>query len=170
MRLIRRSRLNRNRVGVEGGHRGGVEIEALYTAEATATGAGREGRTRSSDGALDETLTVPAELGGAGGSGTNPEQLFAAGYAACFHNAVKLTARRLRLSATDSSVTARIGIGRRPEGGFALKAELVVRLPELTREEAEAVVEKADSVCPYSNAIRDNVEVKLTVREAPDVI
>ena len=147
-----------------------TEIEIIYTAEATATGAGREGRTSTSDGHLDVNLNVPVELGGGGGAGTNPEQLFAAGYAACFHNAVKLTGRRARLSTVDSRVTARVGIGRRSEGGYGLAVELDVLLPELGREEAEDLVAKADKVCPYSNAIRGNVDIKLVLREAPDVV
>ena len=146
------------------------EIEIIYTAEATATGAGREGRASTSDGRLEVTLNVPSELGGGGGAGTNPEALFAAGYAACFHNAVKLTGRRAHKSTADSLVTARVGIGRRPEGGYGLAVRLDVLLPELGREEAEELVAQADKVCPYSNALRGNVEVQLQVRETPDVV
>jgi Ohr subfamily peroxiredoxin len=136
-------------------------MTVLYTAEATATGAGRDGRTRSSDGVLDLDLAVPKELGGAGGAATNPEQLFAAGYAACFHSALQLVARRAKVSIADSSVTAQVGIGRNGDGGFGLDVGLVVDLPGVPREQAQDLVTAADEVCPYSNAIRGNVEIEL---------
>ncbi|PKW19866.1 organic hydroperoxide resistance protein [Saccharopolyspora spinosa] len=138
-------------------------MTVLYTAEATATGAGRDGRTRSSDGVLDLDLVVPKELGGPGGAATNPEQLFAAGYAACFHSALQLVARRARVGITDSSVTAQVGIGRNGDGGFGLSVGLVVALPGVPREQAQELVNAADEVCPYSNAIRGNVEIELRV-------
>ena len=144
-------------------------MNVLYTAEATASG-GREGRVRSSDGSLVLDLAIPTELGGPGGPATNPEQLFAAGYAACFENAVRLAARRMKLSANGASVTARVGIGRDGSGGFGLTVELHARLPELDRDQAEQVVAKAHEVCPYSNAVRGNVEVNAVVDPAPDVI
>jgi osmotically inducible protein OsmC len=144
-------------------------MNVLYTAEATAHG-GREGRVRSSDGALVVDLAIPKELGGPGGPATNPEQLFAAGYAACFENAMRLTARRLKLPANGSSVTARVGIGPDGSGGYGLTVELHARLPELDRDQAEQVVAKAHTVCPYSNAVRGNVEVTAVVDPAPDVI
>jgi lipoyl-dependent peroxiredoxin len=136
-------------------------MTVLYTAEATSTGAGRDGRTRSSDGVIDLDLSVPKELGGAGGAGTNPEQLFAAGYAACFHSALQLVARRAKVSIADSSVTVQVGIGSNGDGGFALNVGLVVDLPGVPREQGQDLVTAADEVCPYSNAIRGNVEIEL---------
>ena len=115
-------------------------------------------------------LAIPKELGGPGGPATNPEQLFAAGYAACFENAVRLTARRMKLPANGASVTARVGIGPDGSGGYGLTVELHARLPELDRDQAEQVVAKAHTVCPYSNAVRNNVEVAVVVDPAPDVI
>ncbi|MEU6264778.1 organic hydroperoxide resistance protein [Saccharopolyspora shandongensis] len=138
-------------------------MTVLYTAEATATGAGRDGRTRSSDGVLDLDLAVPKEMGGPGGAATNPEQLFAAGYAACFHGALQVVARRAKTDINDSSVTAEVGIGRNDAGGFGLSVALVVDLPGLPREQAQELVAAADQVCPYSNAIRGNVEIELRV-------
>jgi len=144
-------------------------MKAIYTAEATATG-GREGRVRSTDGALQLDLAMPKELGGPGGVATNPEQLFAAGYAACFENAIRHAARRKKLPVGQSSVTARVGIGPDGSGGFGLTVELHARLPELDREEAEQIVAAAHRVCPYSNAIRGNVDVQVVVDPAPEVI
>lgn len=133
----------------------------LYTATATVVG-GREGHARSSDGALDVKLSLPKEMGGAGGSGTNPEQLFAAGYAACFESAVRFLAGQAKKKITESSVTARVGVGPRAQGGFGLAVELDVSLKGVTREEAEELVNTAHTVvCPYSNAIRGNVEAKV---------
>jgi len=144
-------------------------MNVLYTAEATAHG-GREGRVRSSDGSLVLDLAIPKELGGPGGPATNPEQLFAAGYAACFENAIRRTARRMKLPASGASVTARVGIGPDGSGGFGLAVELHARLPELDRDQAEQVVATAHTVCPYSNAVRGNVEVTVVVDPAPEVI
>ena len=138
-------------------------MQPLYTAEATATG-GREGRTSSSDGVLDLALAVPKEMGGPGGDATNPEQLFAAGYAACFHSALTLVARREREKVEGSSVTADVGIGQ-DGGGFGLAVELKVALPGVERDTAEALVAKAHEVCPYSKATRGNIEVTLTVSD-----
>lgn len=130
----------------------------LYTAAATADG-GREGRTASDDGRLDLVVSVPRELGGPG-EGTNPEQLFAAGFAACFHSALKLVARKARQDVEDSAVTAQVGIGQLAEGpGFGLQVHLRVSLPGLAEDAAAALVAKADAVCPYSNATRDNIRV-----------
>jgi osmotically inducible protein OsmC len=137
----------------------------LYTATATAEG-GRDGHTASDDGKLDVKLSPPAELGGpADGIGTNPEQLFAAGYASCFHSAVKLVAQRLKVDPEGSTVTAKVGFGSIEAGpGFGLSVELVVHLPNIAdREQALDVVERSHKVCPYSNAVRDNVEVTLTL-------
>ena len=139
-------------------------MKVLYTAEATASG-GREGRTRSSDGAVDVTLAVPKELGGPG-EGGNPEQLFAAGYAACFHSALARIAEHKKLDATGSAVTAQVGLGFEEKGRFGLDVELHVDLPNVDREAAEALVEKAHEVCPYSNATRGNLEVRLVVERA----
>ena len=138
-------------------------MQVLYTAEATAWG-GREGRAASPDGELDVQLVVPKELGGPGGDGTNPEQLFAAGYAACFHSALKLIARGQSVDVSESAITARVGLGPTGEGpGFGLKVELEAELPGVEREAAEALVAQAHEVCPYSNATRGNVEVTLSV-------
>ena len=136
--------------------------KVLYTAKATATGDGRNGHSRSSDGVLDLDVRIPGEMDGAGG-GTNPEQLFAAGYAACFHSALRLVGRRQGVDVTDSEVTAKVGIGPNAAGGFALQAELAVHLPKVDRAAAQSAVEAAHAVCPYSNATRGNIEVTLTV-------
>ncbi len=138
-------------------------MTVLYTAEATATGQGRDGRTRSSDGTLDHDLTVPSEMGGPGGEGTNPEQLFAAGYAACFHSALQVVARRAEADLTGSSVTAEVGIGPDGSGGYGLKVDLAVDLPEVDPEQARQLAERADRVCPYSNAVRGNVDIGVRV-------
>lgn len=136
-------------------------MNILYTAEATAWG-GREGRTATTDGVLDVVLTVPKELGGPGGA-TNPEQLFAAGYAACFHSALKLIGRQAKVDVSESAVTARIGLGMNDAGGFNLAVELEAEIPDVERSVAQELVEKAHQVCPYSNATRGNVEVMLTL-------
>ena len=115
---------------------------------------------RSTDGNLDLPIAAPAEMGGEG-NGTNPEQLFAAGYAACFGSAVEVVGRRMKQDVSDTVVTAHVGIGATGTGGFGLEAELHVDLPHA--DDAEAVVEKAHEVCPYSNATRGNIEVKLVV-------
>jgi osmotically inducible protein OsmC len=137
-------------------------MATLYTAEATATGDGRDGRTKTSDGTLDVNLAVPTEMGGKGG-GNNPEQLFAAGYAACFHSALQVVARRARTSIDDSSVTAQVGIGPNGSGGYGLSVTLVVHIPGVDRARAQELTDQADQVCPYSNAVRGNVEIGLQV-------
>jgi osmotically inducible protein OsmC len=138
-------------------------MQALYTAHATATG-GREGRGVSSDNALDVALSTPKELGGAGGAGTNPEQLFAAGYAACFLSAMKMVGGMMKTPIpADASVDAAIGIGKNDQGGFGLTATLAVKTPGMDQAAAQAVVDKAHQVCPYSNATRGNIDVQLTV-------
>ncbi|AJE22178.1 organic hydroperoxide resistance protein [Azotobacter chroococcum] len=137
-------------------------IQALYTATATATG-GRDGRAVSSDGVLDVKLTTPRELGGQGGEATNPEQLFAAGYSACFIGALKFVASQSqRQIPADASITGKVGIGQIP-GGFGLEVELDIHLPGLERAVAEELVVAAHQVCPYSNATRGNIEVRLNV-------
>ncbi|MFE0500707.1 organic hydroperoxide resistance protein [Lysobacter soli] len=136
--------------------------QVLYTAHATSTG-GRDGRSVSSDKVLDVKLATPRELGGAGGEGTNPEQLFAAGYSACFLGALKFVAGKEKLALpADASIDAAVGIGPLPTG-FGIQAELKISLPGLPREQAEALVQKAHQVCPYSNATRGNIDVTLTV-------
>ena len=135
-------------------------MNILYTASATSTG-GRDGRSISSDKALDVQLSTPKELGGAGGPGTNPEQLFAAGYSACFLGAMKFVGAKEKIAVpADVSVTAQVGIGPIPTG-FAIDVELTISLPGLDRAVAEDLIEKAHQVCPYSNATRGNVEVRL---------
>ena len=140
-------------------------MEALYTASATAHG-GRNGTVESSDGILDLDLTMPKEMGGPGDEGaTNPEQLFAAGYSACFENALRRVASRQKKNLDeDTSITANVGIGR-DGNGFGLKVELVGHLPGLAREEAEALMHDAHEVCPYSKATRGNIEVELSVAQ-----
>jgi Ohr subfamily peroxiredoxin len=140
-----------------------MPVDVKYTTEATATG-GRDGHAATKDGALDVTLSTPKELGGSGGAGNNPEQLFAAGYAACFLGAMKFVSSQSGPKVpADTTVTATVGIGPRSEGGFGLDIGLKIALPGVPRAEAEALVEKAHYVCPYSNATRNNVPVRLTV-------
>jgi osmotically inducible protein OsmC len=135
--------------------------KVVYRARAKATG-GRDGRAVSSDNVLDVKLAVPKEMGGAGG-GTNPEQLFAAGYSACFLGAMKFVANRDKLSIpADVSVEGEVGIGAIPTG-FGIEVELKISLPGLAREQAEELVQRAHIVCPYSNATRDNIDVTLTI-------
>jgi lipoyl-dependent peroxiredoxin len=135
-------------------------MKTLYTAEATVTGEGRDGHARSSDGVLDLDLAVPTEMGGQGGA-TNPEQLFAVGYAACFHSALRTIARREKTDLGESTITARVGIGPIENRAFGLEVTLVVDLPDFEREEAQRLVEAAHQVCPYSNATRGNIDVHL---------
>ncbi|MCY1413364.1 Organic hydroperoxide resistance protein OhrB [compost metagenome] len=136
--------------------------KALYTAHAEAYG-GREGRAVSSDGVLDVKLTTPKELGGAGGDGTNPEQLFAAGYSACFLGAIKFVAGKEKISLSeDTSIEGAVGIGTLPTG-FGIEVELKISLPGLDRQVARDLVDKAHIVCPYSNATRGNINVTLTL-------
>jgi osmotically inducible protein OsmC len=135
--------------------------KVVYKANATSTG-GRDGTTRSSDGLLDVKLAVPREMGG-GGGGVNPEQLFAAGYSACFLSAMKFVAgtQKVALPAT-SSIHATVGIGQIP-AGFGIEVQLLVKVPELDRAVVQAIVDKAHQVCPYSNATRGNIEVTITL-------
>jgi osmotically inducible protein OsmC len=136
-------------------------MSVFYTAVATATGEGREGHTRSSDGLLDLDLALPKEMGGPGGL-TNPEQLFAAGYAACFHSALKSVARKQKVAFSDSAVTAEVGVGGPNDaGGYGLEVKLHVELGGIEQAAAERLVEAAHQVCPYSNATRGNVPVTL---------
>ena len=140
-----------------------MSVDVKYRTTATATG-GRDGHVRSEDGRIDVLLSTPKELGGAGGEGSNPEQLFAAGYSACFVGALKVAGQQLKVKVpADLSVTATVGIGPRSEGGFGITADLLVDLPGLDRDEAEKLVQAAHQICPYSNATRNNVDVGLTV-------
>ncbi len=133
----------------------------LYTAEASATG-GRDGHARSTDGFIDLDLRPPTQMGGPGG-GTNPEQLFAAGYAACFQGALGVVARREKVDTTGSVVTGKVTIGPIPGGGFGIAVALEVSIPGLDKAQAEELVEQAHQVCPYSNATRGNIDVDLSV-------
>jgi Ohr subfamily peroxiredoxin len=136
--------------------------KALYQAHATSTG-GRDGRAVSSDGVLNLQLTTPRELGGAGGVGTNPEQLFAAGYSACFIGAMKFVAAKQKIALpADTSIAATVGIGQIP-AGFGIEVDMKVTVPGMDRAAAQALVEAAHQVCPYSNATRGNIEVRLSV-------
>jgi Ohr subfamily peroxiredoxin len=136
----------------------------LYTATATATG-GREGRAQSSDGALDVQLSTPRELGGGGGPGTNPEQLFAAGYSACFLGALKFVAGKQKVALpADTTVTGQVGIGPIPTG-FGIQAQLTVAAPGLARDALQALIDQAHIVCPYSNATRGNIDVTLSIAD-----
>jgi lipoyl-dependent peroxiredoxin len=137
-------------------------MNTLYTASAVATGDGRNGHVQTFDGNVDTPVRVPKELGGEGGA-PNPEQLFAAGYAACFHSALKLVAGKAKADTTDSEVVADVALGMLPGGGFGLGVRLEVTLPALEHEAAVALVEQAHQVCPYSNATRGNIEVELVV-------
>ncbi|TCT12101.1 Ohr subfamily peroxiredoxin [Tepidamorphus gemmatus] len=136
----------------------------LYRTKATATG-GRDGAARSEDGKVDVKLSVPKELGGPGGAGTNPEQLFAAGYAACFLGALRFVAGKQQVAIpSDATVTADVGIGPRDDGGgFGLDVALTVSVPGVARSVVEDLVHKAHVVCPYSHATRNNIDVRLEV-------
>jgi lipoyl-dependent peroxiredoxin len=137
-------------------------MKVLYTTEAVVEG-GRAGRGRTSDGRLAVALSVPKEIGGEGGPGTNPEQLFAVGYAACFHSGLLSLAKGRKLEASDSTVTARVGIGPTGRGGFGLVVFLDLHAPSLSRVDAEDLMRRAHAICPYSNATRGNVDVTLRV-------
>lgn len=139
--------------------------KALYTAQATSTG-GRTGTTKSSDGAINLNLVTPAGLGGPGGAGTNPEQLFAAGYSACFIGAMKAVAAREKISLpADVSITSDVAIGSMTgkAGAFGVSVAMSISVPGMDRKAAEALVATAHEVCPYSNATRGNIDVSLTV-------
>ena len=136
--------------------------KVLYTATATATG-GRQGTAQSSDGALKIELSTPRELGGAGGPGTNPEQLFAAGYSACFIGAMKAVGAMQKIAIpADVSITADVGIGPIP-AGYGIQVAMRISLPGMDRDAAQALIEAAHKVCPYSNATRGNIDVSLTL-------
>jgi osmotically inducible protein OsmC len=138
-----------------------MSVDVKYRTSAVATG-GRDGNVRTENGNLEVRLTTPKELGGPGGEGTNPEQLFAAGYSACFLSSIKAAGQQLKQRVpSDLTVTANIGIGVRSEGGFGITAELVIKLPGVERTLAQQLIETAHQICPYSNATRNNVAVHL---------
>jgi Ohr subfamily peroxiredoxin len=139
-------------------------MEPLYTAIAHASGGGRDGHVRSEDDRLDFDTRPPKEMGGSG-EGTNPEQLFAAGYSACFLSAVHAAGRELKLDTTDAAVSASVSIGKNDAGGFGLGVELDVYVPNVTSDESRRLAERAHELCPYSNATRGNIEVAVNVVE-----
>lgn len=140
-----------------------TQLKVVYTAEATAIGDGRNGEVHSSDGVIDEKLSIPAEMGGPGGLHTNPEQLFASGYAACFHSALRVVAGREHIKlGEDTEINAKVSIGPNENGGFELSVALDAKLPGLDKALADDLIAKAHQVCPYSNATRGNIEVALT--------
>lgn len=143
-----------------------MALNVLYTAHATSVG-GRNGRTRADNGIIDLALSVPKAMGGPGRPDTGtPEDLFAAGYAACFGSACDFMGTKLKLKPASVEVKAAVGIGTRSDGGFGLKVDLIATLSGLSQADAEKVVAAADTVCPYSNAVRGNVEVGITVHTA----
>jgi osmotically inducible protein OsmC len=137
-------------------------MKAIYTAVATATG-GRNGHVKSDNGALDVQVRMPKALGGLNDDFTNPEQLFAAGYSACFDSALNLVIKQTKANTGETTVTSKVSIGQIENGGFGLAVEMFVNIPEVSLEEAQQLVEKAHQVCPYSNATRNNIEVNLIV-------
>ncbi len=140
-----------------------MSVNVIYKTTATATG-GRDGKARSDDGSVDVQLVVPKEMGGPGGTGANPEKLFAAGYAACFLGAMKAVSGKAGVKVpSDASVTAEVGFGPRSEGGYGITADLTITLPGVEKEEAQRLAEAAHEVCPYSNATRNNVDVGLHI-------
>ncbi|WP_404290694.1 organic hydroperoxide resistance protein [Glutamicibacter arilaitensis] len=139
-------------------------MESLYTAESLSTGQGRDGRVRTHDGTLDLNLTPPVELGGSG-TGTNPEQLFAAGYAACFHSALNVVARSRKVKIENSSVGGRVHLHSDGENGFKLSVELEVIIPDMEHALAQELADAAHQVCPYSNATRGNIDVLVSVSD-----
>ncbi len=138
-------------------------MKTLYTTKATATG-GREGKVTSADGVLDFKVEIPKEMGGKGGAFTNPEQLFAAGYSACFDSALNLVARKMKIKLESTAITAEVGIGANDSGGFELAVTLEADIQGVERAVAQDLLEKAHQVCPYSNATRGNIEVTLKLK------
>lgn len=139
-------------------------MSILYTAEALSTGGGRDGHVTTTSGNVDLDMAIPKAMGGSG-NGANPEELFAAGYAACFHSALQMVARSQKASLGDSSVGAKVGIGQLDNGGFGLSVALEVVIPDLPHEQAQQLADQAHQVCPYSNATRGNIEVTVSVVE-----
>lgn len=140
-------------------------MKTLYTTSVTAKG-GRNGQVKSENGILDLEVRMPKALGGNSDEFTNPEMLFAAGYAACFDSALNLIISKSKIETGETSVTAQVSIGQNQDGGFGLAAELEVNIPGVSIEQAQELTEKAHQICPYSNATRSNMEVKLTVRNS----
>lgn len=140
-----------------------MAYDVMYTAQATVTGEGRKGHGSTADGRLDVDLSVPKGMGGDDGPGTNPEQLFAVGYAACFHGALKAVARKDKTSVDGSSIEAHVSLGKSDEG-LDLEVELDVTIPGVDQAKAEELVEAAHQMCPYSRATRGNIEVKLSAK------
>ncbi|QDW21676.1 organic hydroperoxide resistance protein [Flavobacterium sp. KBS0721] len=138
-------------------------MKTLYTTSVTAKG-GRNGQVKSENGILDLEVRMPKALGGTSDEFTNPEMLFAAGYAACFDSALNLIISKSKIETGETSVTAQVSIGQNQDGGFGLAAELEVNIPGVSIEQAQELTEKAHQICPYSNATRSNMEVKLTVK------
>lgn len=142
-----------------------MPVDAKYTTSATATGGGRDGKTALTDGSMALQLTVPKELGGPGSEGANPEKLFALGYSACFLGAMRVAAGQTKIKVPEgTTVTAEIGVGPRSEGGFGITAALDVYLPGLPEAEAKQLVDVTHTICPYSNAMKGNVDIKTTTR------
>ncbi|PZF64622.1 organic hydroperoxide resistance protein [Curtobacterium sp. MCPF17_047] len=139
-------------------------MDVLYTAEALSTGEGRNGKVQISNSTLELDMAIPKEMGGSG-AGANPEQLFAAGYAACFHSALQGVARAQKVKVADSSVGGRVQIGPNGQGGFQLAVMLEVVIPGMDHDQAQALADAAHQVCPYSNATRGNIDVTITVSE-----
>ncbi|KKW65877.1 organic hydroperoxide resistance protein [Mycolicibacterium elephantis] len=143
---------------------GPMSIEVVFTQESTATGGGREGHVKSSTGKIDLNTNHPKEMGGSG-EGTNPEELFSAGYAACFLGALRLVAKNNDIKVDDASaITAQVGFGKDPDGGFAINAHLIGYLPGMEQAAADDLMKKAHEVCPYSKATRNNIDVKLSAK------
>lgn len=141
-----------------------MSIEVVYAAESTATGGGRDGHVKSSTGRIDQDTRPPKEMGGSG-EGTNPEELFSAGYSACFLGALRLVARNDKIELDDASgMTAQVGFGKDSDGGFGITAHLIGYLPGLEQSAAEELMERAHQVCPYSKATRGNIDVKLSAK------
>ena len=140
-------------------------MKTLYTTSVTAKG-GRNGQVKSENGILDIEVRMPKALGGVNDNFTNPEMLFAAGYSACFDSALNLIISKSKIETGETSVTAQVSIGQNQDGGFGLAAELEVNIPGVSIEQAQELTEKAHQICPYSNATRSNMEVKLTVRNS----
>ncbi|GFG53973.1 organic hydroperoxide resistance protein [Mycolicibacterium agri] len=141
-----------------------MSIEVIFTSESTATGGGRDGHVKSSSGRIDLDTRPPKEAGGSG-EGTNPEELFSAGYAACFLGALRLVARNEKIDLDDATgITAQVGFGKDSDGGFGINAHLIGYLPGLEQSQAEELMKKAHEVCPYSKATRNNIDVKLSAK------
>ena len=138
-------------------------MQVLYTASATSTGDGRTGHVRSIDGVIDTDLAVPKGMGGPGGALPNPEEFFAAGYAACFHSALRGIARREKIELSDTAITVDVGIGPTGTGGYGLTVAIEAEIPSVDTAKAKELLEAAHQVCPYSNATRGNIDVTLTV-------